>query len=320
MGLAEVRAEDVETSNKKRDERAEGAREVGACVVMLLLSFNPRRSGRARTRPLHSPPCCAGGAVGAQRFGSGSRITVGKAWKGILEFSRRATEWGSGSCCERVGMGSSVIEPRSAAVQWPAVKRRLFTILSALSLLLFVAVVVLWVRSYKVNDTFGWYSDHWAASGVRLSAWGVTSDSGGLALFRLRRWTTFPPYMRDMADAVPSFRGFNHIRENPVAYPYMHDYGGRAWLGFGLFKSPKASPILHALPWVPPLTDDDRFLVLPFWSAAVVAGLLPILALGRCVRGQLRRFRGGCPSCGYDMRATPGRCPECGNVPGEAAA
>jgi hypothetical protein len=35
-------------------------------------------------------------------------------------------------------------------------KRRLFTILSALSLLLFVTVVVLWVRSYRRSPSIGW--------------------------------------------------------------------------------------------------------------------------------------------------------------------
>lgn len=54
--------------------------------------------------------------------------------------------------------------------------------------------------------------------------------------------------------------------------------------------------------------------VVPYWSVAA-ATLLPALPLARS-KLRRRRFRPGlCRACGYDLRATPGRCPECGPVP-----
>ncbi len=74
--------------------------------------------------------------------------------------------------------------------------------------------------------------------------------------------------------------------------------------------------IVHGAPLPGPVRPS-------YWELYVrtgfaVAVLLAPLALltARRVRGGRRVTVGLCASCGYDLRASPGRCPKCGAVAG----
>jgi hypothetical protein len=53
-------------------------------------------------------------------------------------------------------------------------------------------------------------------------------------------------------------------------------------------------------------------MMLPHWFVILLCGILPLYDRLVERRQRLRRQRGLCVQCGYDLRASPGRCPECG--------
>ena len=160
-------------------------------------------------------------------------------------------------------------------------RRRLLNLLTALSLLLCVAVCVLWVRSYRVADSFV-TSRNLAVSGL-----------GKLAL--LRSYGT-------EGDNASAGRGLG--RYNPDNL--------NVEIGV-LFQGSREWAVGDA--WV--LLNGDRaggrvLVVVPDWVVVLLTAPAPAAWAARWYRRRRRRSAGLCASCGYDLRATPGRCPECG--------
>lgn len=52
----------------------------------------------------------------------------------------------------------------------------------------------------------------------------------------------------------------------------------------------------------------------PCWTVLLASLTLPMIRLRKAVRSHRRARNNHCPKCGYDLRATPDRCPECGTI------
>jgi hypothetical protein len=138
------------------------------------------------------------------------------------------------------------------------VKHHLFNLTAALSLLVCLALVVLWVRSYFAGDTFDFFArDKWETM--------IWFRSGVITWYE--HWSP---------DAVDRF-------------------------------NPKRQVVIYHV---------------PCWPIALASAVLPALWFAHRSHGFLKRRRrvariqrAQCERCGYDLRATPERCPECGAMP-----
>jgi hypothetical protein len=177
--------------------------------------------------------------------------------------------------------------------------RHLATLLSAGSLLLFLAVCVLWIRSYQHTDCFARNSAGGHAS--------VHSRQGALVLYVLRA---------DWSNQPTASLGLKYDVDQPA--PPSVDILTTKFLYTDSGVTDSSYQYGAFALWRRSRPDGVRYLMIiaPFWSLGVVsiASPLALLAL-RLRRRRLRRHSGGlCSVCGYDLRATPQRCPECGSV------
>ncbi len=181
-------------------------------------------------------------------------------------------------------------------------KCRLFNILSAVSLLLWLAVLALWMRSYWVVDAVD-FTTYWGDGGFDKLE--VLSESGYLHVYALE-----PPYTRTVSAATRTAR-------HPYVSPQFREYPGtpgqlwsfRYWTRSNVDSRP---------------ADEWLGLRVRNWQLSLAAAVLPAIWLTSrssvWKKWRSRLKHGRCNTCGYDLRASKDRCPECGTaIPVEAA-
>jgi hypothetical protein len=97
-----------------------------------------------------------------------------------------------------------------------------------------------------------------------------------------------------------AWNGFGYYTKSQMHFAgleYRSGYFGDS--GIGVFREPRHFMLLAC----------------PIWPLALFAAALVVGSFLRVRRVCARRSRNLCTQCGYDLRATPDRCPECGATP-----
>jgi hypothetical protein len=193
-------------------------------------------------------------------------------------------------------------------IRWRRVLLRLAPAISlVMTALLVVCLVLSWndLKSLSFGTSFlEPHEDPWT--------WDVSLDAerGGIRL--AQRTVAYTP-QSDQPLWQPAHVHF--YRESfAVNYPNGTPEKKRTWpfvqgrLGFDVYWTI----------WRPPLGTNSyiahRGIIVPQWSLIVLTLILPSVRFRRFLRRRYRVRHGLCLSCGYDLRGSVGKCPECGGA------
>jgi len=176
-------------------------------------------------------------------------------------------------------------------------KRRLLNLLTAVSLLLGVGTVALWGLSVWRRDVLSRHtSGHsWLMSNQPAGLYLAVSTTDDPQPPEPWQWATAPANgpSNDTLARFPSVAG--------IRAGQFHSGGARG----RTYKGSMGRSVVSA---------TTRFVRVPHWFLLTACLPLPVVAVWLRRRRRLRTSAGLCWRCGYDLRATPGRCPECGTA------
>jgi hypothetical protein len=197
-----------------------------------------------------------------------------------------------------------------------------FKVLSTLSFALCLGITALWTRSCSICDTSSGNLGHGRTAQV-------ASGRGRVAVAVIRGATYFTPFARYwQADSrtlaagilMSDRQAYSSMTESAfgpngeqtsTAFVIRNTYGVRTY----------QIRVTDVTSGIPTPISDVRYYAIPYSTCLLISGVLPAawltsrrLSVWNRSR-PLKHPKGHCSACGYDLRATPGRCPECGNVP-----
>ena len=175
--------------------------------------------------------------------------------------------------------------------------RRIRTILTATSLLLCLATSLLWLRSYATQDLLELHRRGDARGRDYDDIHGVFSGGGSVGI----------GFVHVAHPGVPGFTSGWHAATAQGPIPWT--------LRFNLLGFKYWNTILTRTSTGPVHVAG---ITVPHGLFTVLFAIAPLLAFRKrfLLRRRLRRAAAGlCCACGFDLRATPGRCPECGEIP-----
>ena len=150
----------------------------------------------------------------------------------------------------------------------------------------------------------------WVMSYARTGGgWHATYGDGNLCLFHLDP-DTAGPYATEAFDQTPDHNGW-YVWQNLVANGAVTSTHAAA--GFRLRTGTVDRNYFHRER--PFAASPFRLIEIPFWSITVATGVLPLAVFVRSKFRRRRVAKHACAECGYDLRGSPGQCPECGTVP-----